>query len=305
MNQADQYVGWVFTGERIAVTVGQRTHALPDGLAEHVLEEGYDLPGDDPATDLIGFEAELRRTLSYAVRRLERCTAALGRQEDMLAYLDAELAAAPSGNHLHRVVAAAHGNASALLRALIQERADAEASVEHWGLHVAEIRDFVSGLGLRSGPLADVARGWTRGWDMPEQVTRFAGEREFLDADPRRAVSTQRIALPDADDVTVGWRRDPDDDDDPIGGDPALTGRWEVGYLEATTEIYAVRRGWGGIDEEVWLLSTGIPPGDARQLLDAAQPHRLDPNSLLLVVDIAAKHHRGSGEHPAHLAKGA
>jgi hypothetical protein len=307
VKSADQCIEWSFTGPSIGVTVDVHTHQVPDELSVHLLDDGYIVPGDDPAADLLAFEAELRRTNCYAARRLERCDNGLRRQQEMLELLNAEQTACQPGSRARQIVDRAIDNATQLLRALEQEHSDAADSHEHWNLHINDVRDFVVALGVRRGPLAAAARGWLRGPDRPRNVRHFTGVREFIAADPRRATAgTEQVDLLDADDVTAGWRRDPDDDDDPLGGDPELTGRWEAGFLAAAGEIYAVRRGWGGLDDEVWLLGDSFTHPQAQQVLAEASVHRLEPNSLLLLTDNVrrAEHSRASAA-AIRLAKGA
>jgi hypothetical protein len=307
MKSTDQYIGWSFTGPSIGVTVDAHIHQVPEDLSVHLLDDGYVVPGDDPAADLLAFEAELRRTTCYAARRLERCDDRLRRQKEMLELLNVEQAACQPDSRTRQIVDRAIDNATQLLRALEQEHSDAADSDEHWNLHINDVRDFVVALGVRRGPLAAAARGWLRGPDRPRNVRRFTGVREFIAADPRRAVAgTEQVDLLDADDITAGWRRDPDDDDDPLGGDPELAGRWETGFLATAGEIYAVRRGWGGLDDEVWLLGSSFTHPQAQQVLAGTAEHRLEPNSLLLLTDnVRRAEHSGASAAAFRLAKGA
>ncbi len=298
MVQAIEYVAWVYTGEGMAVQVGDLKVTIPDGLAEHLLDDDYIIPGDSPERDLIEFEAELRRTAFHASRRVQRTKGAVARQREMIAYLDTELGLG-SGEHERRLIEHARGHAVDLLATLQEEHTVATDSLEHWQLHIAQVRDFVGALGVEHGPLAAAAAGWRRSPDRPEYVREFASEEAFVAADPRRAAETQRITLLDAEDFGRGWRRDPDDDDDPLGGDPELVGPWEVGYLPATGEIYGLRRGWAHRSVQVWLLGGPMAPDAARRLLARAERHRLEPNSLLLVAQMTHQALReASGETP-------
>lgn len=279
-----EHLSWGFTGERMSVRVGRRVVEIPDGVAAHLLDDDYLLPGDDPATDLIEFESELRRTAFHARRRAERTAAAVTRQHDMIARLDRELGADPD-EHQRLVVAHARTRARELLAIFEQEQTAAADSVEHWTIHIAEVRDFVRDLGVTHGPLAAAAAGWRRNPEKPPYVHAFDGEAAFVAGDPRRSAGTRWMTVVDGEDLGRGWRRDPDDDDDPLGNDPELVGPWEAGYLAATGEIFAVRRARNHEPDLVWLMPGPVSAATARDVLHAVEPDRLAPNSLLALAE--------------------
>ncbi|WP_406639135.1 hypothetical protein [Amycolatopsis sp. WGS_07] len=280
MKGTSEHLSWGYTGEGMSVRVGRRVVAIPDGIAEHLLDDDYILPGDDPATDLIEFEATLRRTAFHARRRVERTAAAVERQRDMIAQLDRELGADPT-EHQRLVVEHARLRARELLAIFQEEQSTAVDSVEHWSIHIAEVRDFVCGLAITHGPLAAAAAGWTRNPEKPLYVQAFDNAAAFIAADPRRGAGTRWMTVVDGEDFGRGWRRDPDDDDDPLGSDPELVGAWEAGYLATTGEIYAVRRASDHEPDAVWLMPGPVSAATARHILHTVGPDRLAPNSLI------------------------
>lgn len=276
------YMAWVNTMEGLGLLIGGRTVVMSDELADHLLDDNFFMLGDSPAEDLIGFEGELRRAAFHATRRVGRTSMAVERQQQLVDQLDAELA--DTFDRQLPVVLRARDNAAALLRDLAEEHEVASESLAHWRTHVAEVREFVAELWVEGGPLAAAAAGWQRPPERPTDVIRFPGEQAFIADDPRRSADTDRVSLLDAEDFGRGWRRDGDDDDDPLGGYLDLAGPWEVGYLPRTGEIYALRR-CGYLDDEVWLLGSGFDDdSQTRDLLSNLEQHKLEPNSLLLLT---------------------
>src|SRR5262249_37582953 len=90
------------------------------------------------------------------------------------------------------------------------------------------------------------------------------------------------------------WRRD-GDDDDPWSAEPAMQGRWQLGFIPATSEVYAISRRSGN-ESTVWLRARGFTDLEQahRGLTALMQGHRLDPNPLISAAHVLSETARTS-----------
>lgn len=156
--------------------------------------------------------------------------------------------------------------------------------------HVAALRQFVIDLQPPEGELRDAADGWQRDPRVPTSVVLFVDVDQFLDADPRRATTTDwgGRTIAGIEMFGLGWRRDGDDErqghhdhDDEL----APPGPWQIGHIRRNGDIYAIRRGTR-LPQQVWRLGTEFDSHrDASDVLLPVMPRMRTPNSLILAAN--------------------
>uniref|UniRef100_UPI003F49458E hypothetical protein n=1 Tax=Amycolatopsis sp. CA-096443 TaxID=3239919 RepID=UPI003F49458E len=290
---------WAHAEDGLGVRVGHRRDPdlVPPAIARCLT--GPDSPAltDDPAQDLLALEARFRGDIAAAAEDL----AAAERLIQM------RRRAAAAGPRWSLAARNRRRQARQDFDAARAQHAAASAAVAHHRRQQRVLREFVIGLNLRSGLLAEAACGWCRSPDAPGTAVVFADEAAFLSGDSRRGDDMFGHRSPDApgtavvfadeaaflsgdsrrEDDTFGfltgdefgrqWRRDPDED---AAAALERAGTWTLLYLARTGEICATRRGG-----QVWLLGTGFhDPVAAHTLLTDLEPRMREPNSLVLAA---------------------
>lgn len=148
------------------------------------------------------------------------------------------------------------------------------------------LREFVIGLALDAGPLAEAAAGWRRDPAPPAGVEPFLDVDLFIADDGRRGqrAAWGGIVLGGVEAWGTQWRREPDDRAGELEPD-GIVGTWALGYIPATMELYAVRRETGQ-PRTVWLLGHAFATvDDVADILTPVLPGMRTPNSLLLAAE--------------------
>lgn len=263
---------WRYAKTGLALQVGDRTRPLPPELADWLLESSGVALSTDPAVDLIRAERELQRRAAH-----DRSTV------DDSARRVASTRAAPGPRARRRWRRRAEGGTAAA----IAEHASATAALWQSRALLDALHDFVVDADVPAGLLADAARGWRRDPDPPAWVIVFESEELFLAGDARRATATSSsdFGVPTIAGQEWGrqWRRDGDDDLD--AEPPNRAGRWALGFLARTGEVYAVRRA-GGLPWPVWLLAAGVTAEQAGPVLTGLLPRMHEPNSVVLAAEL-------------------
>ncbi|UKD50905.1 hypothetical protein L3Q65_01010 (plasmid) [Amycolatopsis sp. FU40] len=259
----------------LGVRVGHRRDPdlLPQAIAEHLIAPSGPGTSADPAHDLIALEARFRADIAEAATGLAVA-------EKLVQQRRTDLAAARS--RLSPVVRRRRKQAEQDFAAATAQHATAATALERCRRLQRMLRDYVIGLNLRSGRLAEAARGWSRSPETPGSAIVFDSEELFLAADPRRADPAFGIPLLTGDDFGRQWRRD--GDEDPAVA-PERSGTWTVLYLPRAGEICATRR-HPHLENQVWLLGSGLfDPAAAHTVLTDLETRMREPNSLILVAE--------------------
>ncbi|MFC6091637.1 hypothetical protein [Saccharothrix lopnurensis] len=227
-------------------------------LAQHLLGEKAPRLTAEAADDLLMTDAALRADAADALERVDSA---------------------------ERRLTATRSNTTPDSRAVedaVREHDEAVRRLEQARALIDDLRRFVVDLDAPDGALRAAAQGWRLSPAVPAQVTVFDDEALFLTVDARRATTTGLGVFTTAGVEEWGWawRRDDDDDDLSAPLQPDRCGRWVLGYLPATEEIYAVLRG-AGVPSQVWLLGRGFDADTAHAVLDDLAPRMAWPNSLI------------------------
>ncbi|HEY3480496.1 MAG TPA: hypothetical protein VGL02_16490 [Streptomyces sp.] len=282
---------WTHFENCLGVRVGHRRDPdlLPQAVAEHLIAPGGPGTSADPAHDLLALEARFRADITDAATDLAAA-------EKLVQQRRADLAAArprlsPAGRRRRKQSEQDFAAATA-------QHATAAAALDRRRRLQRMLREYVIGLNLRSGPLAEAARGWSRSPDIPSSALVFDNEELFLAADPRRA--DPALPLLTGDDFGRQWRRDGDED---TSAAPERSGTWTVLYLPRAGEICATRR-HPHLENQVWLLGSGFrDPVAAHTLLTDLETRMREPNSLILAAErVHAARIDGSAQRlPVHV----
>ncbi|MBE1580537.1 hypothetical protein ACFORH_39165 [Amycolatopsis roodepoortensis] len=148
------------------------------------------------------------------------------------------------------------------------------------------LREFVIGLGLVDGPLAEAAAGWQRDPAPPAGVEVFLDADLFIADNPDRGqrATWGGTILGGIEPWGTQWRREPDDR--PAELEPSgIAGTWSLGYVPATMELYAVHRETRQ-PRTVWLLGHAFASvDDVADVLAPVLPVMRAPNSLILAAE--------------------
>lgn len=291
MSVTTTYLGWCHGSDTVALIVGRRRVPANAAVSALLLEINPRALTEDPATDLLLLEQDLRLENTRLASQL--ATAAAEVDIARVGVADAESATGWAGRRV-RQAAGEH------LAEAIAEHTHLTAARRSALDAVAAIRDFVTDAAVPDGWLAEAAAGWQRDPEPPTWVTVFDSETFFLDCDARRCVPGWwgGSALGG---VHVGyeWRRDGDDEDPMNSGGLLRAGPWWLAWLATTGEIYATRRS-AYLPGQVWLLGSGFDTADAAMAtLTEAEPLMRQPNSLIAAAQIVHDHAltAASGEH--------
>ena len=271
---------WRHTVSGVQLQVEDALCPVPPRLAAALFEAFPHGLTADPATDLLELERRLRLRALDLIGELqdaERTVAEARRNRS-----------AATGRAVRR---ARHG-----MRWAITAHTGLAFALDRTGHDLRTLRRFVSTLPVSEGRLAAAARGWQRRCQRPDYVQPFPGEDAFIQVNPRRAVRAGWGGQ------TIGglvygesWRRD--GDEDPRDPEPDLAGRWTVGYIPDTAEVYAVRR-CSHLPERLWRLGSNLP-ATVTEELKRCQEQMREPNSLLLVAERIHHYPRTGEPHPS------
>nr|BFE51160.1 hypothetical protein GCM10017745_45870 [Saccharothrix mutabilis subsp. capreolus] len=239
--------------------LGHRVDDVPQAIADRLLRDFVTLT-PDPANDLLRLEAAMRRSIALGLDRVEDA-------EQRMA------TARRSGRHDELALAA-------------DDHLTAVTVAQNDQTDLERLRGWITALDVPRGPLHDAAEGWKRSPEVPAHVL-VLNEDEFLAVDPRRATTT-RLAVPAIDGVEAfgsQWRRDGDDDDLAAGPELDRCGRWALGHIARTGEIYAVLRAQPTATR-IWVLGAGFERQRGYSILEALMPRMREPNSLILAATV-------------------
>jgi hypothetical protein len=268
---------WQHTDTGLLVQVGRRRDRLPDPIVDWLVGPGGLGLSGDPARDLLRVEHQLRHVIAQLSGEIataeQRITAA--RDQD---------APNPARSRRPR-------RAWRVLRTALDVRAELVDSRERARTMLEILRIYVIELDTPHGLLREAADGWRRRPDPPPGVVVFDEEDVFLDTDPRRATTSAwgGATIAGIEQFGLTWRRDGDEDaDDPAadtpGDEPRRTGPWQIGYLQRTGEVYAIRR-CASLPRQIWLLGAGFDTlRSVRDALGPILPRITEPNSLILAA---------------------
>jgi hypothetical protein len=234
---------------------------------------------DDPATDLLRLELDLRRYARFLDSNAADAAEEVAYGRDAVTLAESETGLL---GRQHRRRAVEYLAAAAVFHRMWTDR---HVCVRSW---ISMVRQFVIDVDAPDGLLAEAAAGWQRHPDVPSFVVVFRTMTAFIADNPSRGDPTwwaYRSSTPGGVPFGQLWRRD-GDDDDPRAAPLPRSGPWHVAYLPQTGEVYAVRRA-GRRPERVWLLSDGWHE-EARitQLLDSLVSHMREPNSIILAARV-------------------
>jgi hypothetical protein len=281
------YLAWRHETDTVSLAIDERRVPVPDAVARLLLAGNPRALTEDPATDLLLREQDLRLEAVQLAKQLVAAAAEVDIARDEVAAAEHE-----TGWAGRRVRQAAGG----YLADAIAEHATLTARHRAARAAIGEIRAFVRDAQVPDGWLADAAAGWARNPEPPSWVFVFDSEEAFLDADARRSVpgwwggSTLGG-------FTVGyeWRRD-GDDEDPVIDELLRAGPWWLGWMPRTGEIYATRRS-AYLPQQVWLLGTGfLDKTTGLAPLVEAEPLMRQPNSLILAAQVVHQHALAAGD---------
>ncbi|HEX5117839.1 MAG TPA: hypothetical protein VFW65_21870 [Pseudonocardiaceae bacterium] len=266
------YLAWQYQGTGLELRIVDRRVRMPEPLATLLLGDGGHGLTDDPATDLLRLEHDLRAYARHLASQIADATEeiAYARDEITLASVEHGLA----GRH-HRKTALDQLATAVTAHSTLVDR---HQMARTW---INLVRGFVINAAIPDGLLAEATAGWQRSPAVPAFVVVFDTERAFLDVDPRHAAPAWwGTPIPAGIDFGDLWRRDGDDDAAPL----PRCGPWRLSYLPITGEIYAARRG-SHLPEQVWLLGSGFHNRDRTvALLLELEAHMREPNSLILAA---------------------
>lgn len=269
---------WLHGDNGLVLRLGYRRDPVPEPLDQWLIgPSGIGLSAD-AAEDLVRLESRLRHVVAQLVQRL-------GQADQRVADARAEVDAAKGRRGLRARVRRRQADQT-LGTAKHEHGLTAETLSEARTL-LEVLRSYVIDLDPPHGLLREAADGWRRNPEPPPSVVVFDDERRFLDTDPRRATANGwgGPTIADIEPFGFAWRRDGDEND--LGnenGDLNLTGPWQIGYIERTAEIYAIRRS-EYLSQQVWLLGTGFDTVlAARNVLLPIMPRMREPNSLILAA---------------------
>lgn len=269
---------WQHTDTGLIVQVGQRRDRLPDPISHWLVGPGGLGLSGDPAADLLRVERRLRRVIAQLTGEIataERRITATGDPAEL-------------PNHARR---RRPRRAVRELRAALDVRTELVNSRESARTMLEILRAFVIELDAPHGLLREAADGWRRRPAPPPGVVVFEDEDAILNADPRRATTGEwgGVIIAGLEQFGLTWRRDGDEDaDDPTASPPddelRHAGPWQIGYLQRTGEVYAIRR-CAHLPRQVWLLGAGFDTlPSVREVLGPILPRITEPNSLILAA---------------------
>ncbi|WP_309111985.1 hypothetical protein [Saccharothrix sp.] len=256
---SDLRARWRHGDGRLWLQLGHRVDEVPQAITDRLLRDFVTLTLD-PGADLLRLEAAMRRSVALGIDRVD----------------DAE----------RRMATARRGGRHDDLALATDDHLTAVTVVQNDQVDLQRLREWITALDVARGPLHDAAAGWKRSPEVPAQVL-VVNEDEFLAVDPRRATTT-RVGVPAIDGVEAfgsQWRRDGDDDDLAAGPEIDRCGRWALGHIARTGEIYAVLRA-GPETARIWLLGTGFERHRAYSILEALMPRMREPNSVILAAEV-------------------
>ncbi|GAA1308756.1 hypothetical protein [Saccharothrix xinjiangensis] len=254
---------------QLLVVLGHRADPVPQAVAERLTGgEAHRQLTADAADDLVLMDAVLRREAAEALDRVDAAQ-----------------------RRIAAIRPVSESGSGPLTRA-VAEHNEAVRDLDHARALIEQLREFVIALDPPAGLLRAAAQGWRRSPEVPAQVAVLDDETTFLGLDPRRATVTGLgvFALDGVEEWGWAWRRDGDDDDLSADLQPDRCGRWVLGYLPGTREIYAVLRA-AGLPTRIWLLGRDFAPDTAYAVLDDLAPRMACPNSL---IDAAGTIHSAS-----------
>ncbi|MET9260438.1 hypothetical protein [Amycolatopsis sp. NPDC004079] len=266
---------WTHSENGLGIRVGHRRDPdlLPQAIAEHLIAAGGPGTSADPGHDLLALEARFRADIADAATDLAAAEKLVQQRRTDLAAARPRLS--PSARRRRKQTEQDFAAATA-------QHATAATTLERRRRLQRMLREYVIGLNLRSGLLAEAARGWSRSPDIPGSAIVFDSEERFLAADSRRTDPAFGLPLLTGDDFGRQWRRD--GDEDPAAA-PERSGTWTVLYLPRAGEICATRR-HPHLENQVWLLGSGFrDPVAAHTLLTDLETRMQQPNSLILAAE--------------------
>lgn len=274
---------WRHDERGLSLVLGERVATVPFPL--DAMLAGLDGVGlsPAPAVDVLRVESQLRHLLAVLggqAEGIERRVVSIRRSvEDQVPGL-------PLSRRDRRALAAT-------LLETVENHAQVTLQARRARKYLLRLREFVAAAEPTSGWLHEAVAGWARGTELPASATVFDSEDRYLDADPRRAGTTDSGVrrIDGIEQWGQSWRRD-GDDDDPAAVDDGLVhrdGPWSIGYIPRTRELYAIRRA-AHLPREVWAFGVIADTGDSASDLYGALVQRMrEPNSIVLVATTAAR----------------
>jgi len=275
--QITDELSWQHEDARLYLQVHGRRVAPSELVTQLLLGWGGRGLSNDPASDLLQLEFDLRRYIGHIVGHAADVAEEVSYGSDAVT-----LACAERGliGYCQRSKAFEYFAVAAATYLRLTGR---HHCVRSW---ISQLRQFVIDASVPHGLLAEAASGWRRRPTVPSYVHVFNSAASFVSDDTNRADPTWWAYQSDVPGgVSYGdyWRRDGDDDDS-IAAPLGRSGPWRLTYLPRTGEVYAARRA-GRQPEEIWLLGTDIETGsEVLEVLTELRGRMREPNSLILAA---------------------
>lgn len=281
---------WSHTARGPVVQLGGRVDPLPEPVIAWLAGPAAIELTNDAASNLIEIEARLRSLAEQLVQETSSTERRLAEQRRHVAQL-------PPQHWWAWHLARERRRALRTLDATVERHVELTDLMDEAQTLQSVVRDYVISLDPPTGRLREVADGWKRSPEVPPTVIVMGTEDDFFLADPRRTRPDWGYPIADADVFGEQWRRDGDDD-----GSADHSGKWLLGYLSRTGEIYASRRS-GHLPQQVWLLGKDFGAQQAHAILADVLPRMPEPNSLILAAGVvhAARNVRGTRQRVALL----